>query len=121
MEIEKRLLREFMDNSRVIPDFIDTKSLSNKNAFFEAQNLFSTLSILFKPVVLNQNRIDEVFLDFTEILETLIEIDPYVSLDYLKMMKNILNYYEGIALEEEAFEVAENIKNLKLIIKNIIL
>jgi hypothetical protein len=60
-------------------------------------------------------------LDFTDVLERLIEIDPYVSLDYLSMMKNILNYYEGICQYEEAFEVAQNIKNFKDIIKNIIL
>lgn len=121
MEIGQRLLKEFLDNSKVIPDFIDPKLTSNKNAFFVAQELFYSLKPLFKDYILPSNRIDECFLDFTDVLEKMINEDPYVTIDYLKMIKNILTYYEGISLSEEGFEVAENIKNMRSILNNIIL
>ena len=111
MEIEARLLNHFLKNGKMVPDFVSARFATHKDAFFIANTIFQRLGTLFRPNVISQRAIDELFIEFCEILEEIMDQDEMISLEYSKYFKEMINIYMENAIEEEAYEVTENLKN----------
>ena len=119
MEIEVRLMNHFLKNGKMVPDFISGRFATHKNAFFTANVIFQRLGTLFRPNVISQRAIDELFIEFCEILEEIMEQDELLSLDYARYFKEMISIYMENAIEEEAFEVAENLKNFYVLMETL--
>ena len=117
--IEVRLMQHFLRNAKLVPDFISGRYVAHKNAFFTAETLFQRLATLFRPHIITEHAIDQLFIEFCEILEEIMEQDEWVSLEYARYFKILLNIYMENAEEEEAFEVAENLKNFSILMNTL--
>lgn len=95
-----------------IPHFIDQTIRSNADAFYMYQELYSMLLYLITDHVLKEKQIDLTYQKFNIQLENVSCISN-VGFDLCALIRDNINFYIDMLLEEELYESMTNIQNFK--------
>jgi hypothetical protein len=99
----------FIQDTKVIPEFITCRKFTHKKCFDISQNLFYFLRKLYSGKVLPSNEIKNIFIEILGCINDMLDIDSVVALEYHRYILDIVSFYKEVAIENELYETAENL------------
>lgn len=109
METQKELIINFLSDTNLIPDFINSRKYTGKKCFDVASNMFMSLRNLFEPKVLEVKEISKIYNETLGFINDIFDLDPVVGMEYFTMIKDMLIFYNNECISFELYETAENL------------
>ena len=116
--LEMELLHNFIEDTKVIPDFISGRKFTHKKCFDISQDIFFYLKSLYKSDILSDNEVKRIYFSVINCVNEMLDIDSKVGLEYYRFIFEMTQFYKEQAIDNELFEIAENLnKFIELNIK----
>lgn len=109
MVIQKEIIMNFLSDTNMIPDFINSRKFTGKKCFDIAHNMFMCLRNLFEPKVLEPKEISKIYNDTLGHINDIFDLDSVVGMEYFIMVKDMLVFYNSECISFELYETAENL------------
>jgi hypothetical protein len=116
--LEMELLHNFIEDTKVIPDFISGRKFTHKKCFDISQDIFFYLKSLYQSDILSDNEVKRIYFSVINCVNEMLDIDSKVGLEYYRFIFEMTQFYKEQAIDNELFEIAENLnKFIELNIK----
>ena len=109
MEIQRELIMNFLSDTNMIPDFINSRKFTGKKCFDIAHNMFMCLRDLLEPKVLEQKEVSKIYNKTLGFINDIFDLEPIVGNEYFIMIKDMLDFYKSECISFELYETAENL------------
>lgn len=109
METQKELIINFLSDTNMIPDFINSRKYTCKKCYDLSTDMFICLRNLFEPKVLEPKEISKIYNETLSYVNDIFDIDPVVGMEYFIMVKDMLVFYINECISFELYETAENL------------
>lgn len=119
-KIVETLKKSINTESQVMPVFIESDNASHRECFRLSSLIFSELLRLVRFNYLTPSQLKFVHNNIFIVLDDMADICPLVSLHYHTMTIELIEYYIQLSLDDEAYEIATNCRNLLDIFKKTI-
>ncbi|NBO22675.1 hypothetical protein EBU94_04960, partial [bacterium] len=93
-----------------IPSFISGRKFTHKKCFDISQDIFDYIKILYSPKILMDMDINKVYYQVMNCINEMLDIDSSVGINYYRFIFDMSEFYMERAIENEIFEIAENLK-----------
>jgi SNF2 family DNA or RNA helicase len=118
-KLEMELLHNFVEDTRVIPDFISGRKFTHKKCFDISQDIFFYIKDLYRADILSDNEVKKIYFTVISCINEMLDIEPKVGLEYYRFIFDMCVFYREQAIENELYEIAENLNKFnELNIKN---
>lgn len=107
--LQMELLHNFIEDTKVIPDFISGRKFTHKKCFDISQHVFLYLKDLYSSKILTDNEIRNVYYVVINCINEMLDIDSEIGLEYYRFIFEMSLFYKDQAVENELFEIAENL------------
>lgn len=107
--LQMELLHNFIEDTKVIPDFISGRKFTHKKCFDISQHVFLYLKDLYSSKILTDNEIRNVYYVVINCINEMLDIDSEIGLEYYRFIFDMSEFYKYQAVENELFEIAENL------------
>lgn len=108
-KLQMELEYNFIQDTKVIPEFITGRKFTHKKCFDISQNLFYFLRKLYSGEVLPSNEVKNIFIEILGCINDMLDIDSVIALEYHRYILDIVSFYKEVAIENELYETAENL------------
>ncbi|NBW79609.1 MAG: hypothetical protein EBR27_11450 [Betaproteobacteria bacterium] len=108
--LQMELVHNFMENTKIIPSFISGRKFTHKKCFDISQDIFDYIKILYSPKILMDMDINKVYYQVMNCINEMLDIDSSVGINYYRFIFDMSEFYMERAIENEIFEIAENLK-----------
>jgi hypothetical protein len=109
METQRELIMNFLSDTNMIPDFINSRKYTGKKCFDISHNMFMCLRDLLEPKVLEQKEVSKIYNKTLGFINDIFDLEPIVGNEYFIMIKDMLEFYKNECISLELYETAENL------------
>lgn len=97
----------------VKPTFIDNTIAEDNECFEVSIYITKEISRTFINRIISANHQREIMIQITRLFEDMQSISPVIAQLYFEYIDKLLKHYQGMAVDNQLFEVAENVKTLR--------
>lgn len=108
-KLHMELLHNFIEDTKVIPDFISGRKFTHKKCFDISQDIFFYLKELYTNQILPDNEVKNLYYVIINCINEMLDIDSLVGLEYYRFIFDMTEFYKQQAIDNELFEVAQNL------------
>jgi len=119
IEVQKLVVRNYIDDINVIPPFIDSTKFAHKKCFGISTHMLTKLGSLLDISILNKKKIDDIASSVFSHINEIFDIDPLIGMEYFLMINDISEFYKELCIDNELYETAENLNKFLEILKKI--
>ena len=89
METQRELIMNFLSDTNMIPDFINSRKFTGKKCFDIAHNMFMCLRDLLEPKVLEQKEVSKIYNKTLGFINDIFDLEPIFGGCKLKCLKDL--------------------------------